>query len=109
MIFNRFIDGSRNARRNPSRTSEFERCRRADDYERCCFFRHLNTLINEQRQRDRSLKAREEAQVKETKKRNQKMLQTVSHHFPGIEIVTKLQKHQDAIEELARPRVLSSK
>ena len=30
MIFNRFIDVSQNARHNPSRTSEFERCDRID-------------------------------------------------------------------------------
>ncbi len=68
------------------------------------FFRNLNTIINQQRLRDRSLKIRQEKQAKDLKKRNQKILQTVSHHFPDIEILSKYQKHRNAIEQLAKPR-----
>jgi len=58
--------------------------------------------------RDRSLKARQEKQENDIKKRNQKILQTVSHHFPDIEIISKYQKRKEAIEQLARPRVFSA-
>ncbi len=58
--------------------------------------------------RDRSLKARQEKQANDLKRRNQKILQTVSQHFPNIEIISKYQKHQDAIEQLARPRAYSA-
>ena len=58
--------------------------------------------------RDRSLKARQEKQAKDLKNRNQKILQTVSHHFPNIEIITKYQKHRKTIEQLARPRAYSA-
>jgi len=71
-------------------------------------FRNLNDIINEQRMRDRSLKVRQVKQEKDLKKRNRKILQTVSHHFPAIEIVSKYQKHRDAIEQLARPRAYSA-
>lgn len=63
----------------------------------------------DQRLRDRSLKARQEKQLKEMKKRNQKILETVSHHFPGIEVISKHEKRQEAIEQLARPRLISAK
>jgi len=71
-------------------------------------FRNFNTIINQQRLRDRSLKAREEKQAKDLKKRNQKILKTVSHHFPDIEIMSKYEKHQEAIEKLAKPRAYSA-
>ncbi len=71
-------------------------------------FRNLNDIINEQRMRDRSLKVRQMKQEKNLKKRNQKILQTVSHHFPDIEIISKYQKHKDAIEQLAKPRARSA-
>lgn len=70
--------------------------------------RDLNDIINQQRIRDRLLKIRQEKQAKHLKKRNQKILQTVSHHFPDIEIISKYQKHKEAIEQLARPRALSA-
>ncbi len=72
------------------------------------FFRNLNDIINEQRMRDRSLKVRQVKQEKDMKKRNRKILQTVSHHFPDIEIISKYQKHRDAIEQLAKPRAYSA-
>jgi hypothetical protein len=71
-------------------------------------YRNLNNIIKEQRMRDRSLKARQEKQKKNMEKRNQKILQTVSHHFPNIEIISKYQKHKEAIERLARPRAHSA-
>jgi hypothetical protein len=58
--------------------------------------------------RDRSLKARQEKQEKDMKQKNQKILQTVSRHFPDIEIVSKYQKHKQAIEKLAKPRARSA-
>jgi hypothetical protein len=58
--------------------------------------------------RDRLLKIRQEKQAKDLKKRNQKILQTVSHHFPDIEIISKYQKHKQAIEQLAKPRAHSA-
>ena len=70
--------------------------------------RNLNMVFTQQRMRDRSLKAREEKETKDLRKRNQKILQTVSHHFPDIEILTPYQKHQDAIEQLAKPRAHSA-
>jgi len=72
------------------------------------FFRNLNDIINQQRMRDRLLKIRQEKQAKDLKKRNQKILQTVSHHFPDIEIISKYQKHKQAIEQLAKPRAHSA-
>ena len=54
--------------------------------------------------RDRSLRARQERQEKETKKRNQKILDTVNRHFPDIDIVSKQEKHIEAIAQLAKPR-----
>jgi hypothetical protein len=75
----------------------------------CYFdFRNLNTVINQQRMRDRSLKARQVKEAKNLKKRNRKILQTVSQHFPNIDIVSRYEKHQDAIEELSRPRAHSA-
>ena len=71
------------------------------------FRRHLNTLIKEQRLRDRSLKIREEKQTQHKKQRNHRILQTVTHHFPEIEIVTRRQKHRQAITDLAKPRAAS--
>jgi hypothetical protein len=65
-------------------------------------------IINEQRMRDRSLKARQEKQENDMKKRNRKILQTVSQHFPDIDIISKHQKHREAIEQLARPRAYSA-
>lgn len=71
------------------------------------FRRHLHTLIKEQRLRDRSLKIREEKQTQHKKQRNQRILQAVTHHFPEIEIVTRRQKHRQAITNLAKPRAAS--
>lgn len=61
-------------------------------------------MIHEQRMRDRSQKARREQQEKNVEKRNQKILQTVNEHFPDIDIVSRQDKHHDAIEQLAKPR-----
>ena len=58
--------------------------------------------------RDRSLKARQVKQAKDLKKRNRKILETVSQHFPDIEVVSRYEKHQDAIEQLAKPRAHSA-
>lgn len=66
--------------------------------------RNLTELINQQRVRDRSQKLRQEQQEREIKKRNQKILQTVNQHFPDIDIVSRVEKHQEAIEQLAKPR-----
>lgn len=71
-------------------------------------FRNLNKIITEQRMRDRSLKTREEQEAKDLKKRNRKILQTVTHHFPDIDILTRREKHEDAIDQLARPRAHSA-
>lgn len=48
--------------------------------------------------------------MKSVKKRNRKILETVSHHFPDIEIVTRYERHKEAIEELAKakPRAASA-
>lgn len=70
-------------------------------------FRSFNTIIREQRLRDRTMKILREKQVKTLKKRNRKILETVSQHFPDIEVVTKYEKHKEAIEKLARPRAVS--
>lgn len=70
--------------------------------------RNLNTIINIQRFRDRSLKARQEQEIRDVKRRNRRILQTVSHHFPDIEIISRQQKHIEAIEELAKPRSFSA-
>ncbi len=58
--------------------------------------------------RDRSLKARQVKEAKDLKKRNRKILETVSQHFPDIEVVSRYEKHQDAIEQLAKPRAHSA-
>ncbi len=71
------------------------------------FIRNLNSIINQQRMRDRSQKARLEKQEKDIKKRNQKILETVNQHFPDIDIVSKQEKHKQAIEQLAKPRMFS--
>lgn len=65
-------------------------------------------MITAQRLRDRSLKVREEQEAKNLQKRNRKILQTVTEHFPDIEILTREEKHRDAIEQLARPRAHSA-
>lgn len=65
-------------------------------------------MITAQRMRDRSLKARREQEAKDLQKRNRKILQTVTQHFPDIEILTRQQKHREAIEQLARPRAHSA-
>lgn len=54
--------------------------------------------------RDRSLKVRQLKDAKNLKKRNRKILETVSQHFPDIEIVSRYEQHRDAIEQLAKPR-----
>lgn len=64
-------------------------------------------MVNQQRLRDRSVKARQEKQEQDIKKRNQKILQTVSQHFPDIEVISKYQKHKEAIEQLAKPRIFN--
>ena len=73
------------------------------------FYRNLNNIINQQRMRDRSLKAQQERQTNEMRKRNQKILETVSQHFPEIEILTRYEKHREAIVKLAKPRASSAK
>ena len=70
-------------------------------------FRNLTSIINQQRMRDRSQKARQEKQEKDVKKRNKKILQTVNQHFPDIDIISKQEKHKEAIEQLAKPRMFS--
>jgi hypothetical protein len=65
-------------------------------------------MINEQRMRDRLLKIRQEKQANDLKRRNQKILQTVSQYFPDIEIISKYQKRKEAIERLAKPRAYSA-
>jgi hypothetical protein len=57
--------------------------------------------------RERWQKARIAKQEKDIKKRNQKILEAVTHHFPDIDIVTKQEKHKLAIEQLAKPRLFS--
>ncbi|CAF0913728.1 unnamed protein product [Rotaria sp. Silwood1] len=71
-------------------------------------YKNINTIFNQQRMRDRSLKARQEKQAKDMRKHNRKILQTVSHHFPDIDIMTRYQKHQETVERLARPRTYSA-
>ena len=58
--------------------------------------------------RDRSLKTHEEQEEKDLQRRNRKILQTVTRHFPDIDILTQREKHHDAIEKLARPRAHSA-
>jgi hypothetical protein len=58
--------------------------------------------------RDRSQKARQEKQEKDLKKRNQKILLTVNQHFPDIDIISKRERHKEAIERLSKPRLLSA-
>jgi hypothetical protein len=67
-------------------------------------FRNLNDVLHQQRMRNRSLKAREEKYESDMKKRNQKILQTVTQHFPDIDIMSKKEKHKQAIEQLAKPK-----
>lgn len=64
-------------------------------------------MIQQRRMRDRSQKVRQEQQEREIKKRNQKILQTVNQHFPDIDIISRVEKHHDAIEQLAKPRSYS--
>lgn len=70
--------------------------------------RNLNDMIQQQRMRDRTQKARQEQQERERKKRNQKILETVNQHFPDIEIVSRVERHHEAIEHLAKPRSYSA-
>jgi hypothetical protein len=58
--------------------------------------------------RERWKKARIVKQENDIKKRNQKILQTVNQHFPDIDIVSKQEKHKQAIEQLAKPRMFSA-
>jgi hypothetical protein len=58
--------------------------------------------------RERWQKARIVKQENDIKKRNQKILQTVNQHFPDIDIVSKQEKHKQAIEQLAKPRMFSA-
>lgn len=69
--------------------------------------RNLTSIINQQRLRDRSIKQRQEQQEKNVEKRNEKILQTVTQHFPDIDIISKQERHQRAIEQLAKPRTMS--
>jgi hypothetical protein len=54
--------------------------------------------------RDRLKKLRQEKQEKDIQKRNQKILHTVDQHFPDIDIISKREKHKEAIEQLSKPR-----
>jgi len=65
-------------------------------------------ILNQQRIRDRWQKARQEKQEKDIKKRNQKILEAVSQHFPNIKIINEREKHKEAIEQLAKPRIFSA-
>ena len=65
-------------------------------------------VITQQRMRDRSLKSQQIQEAKDLRQRNRKILQTVSQHFPEIEVVTRYEKHRDAIEQLAKPRARSA-
>lgn len=56
--------------------------------------------------RDRLRKVRLSKQEKEIEERNQKILQTVNQHFPNIDIISKQERHKQAIEQLAKPRQL---
>lgn len=67
--------------------------------------RNLTTIIHLQRMRDRWRKARITRQEKDLQERNQKILQTVNQHFPNIDIISKQEKHKQAIEQLAKPRL----
>ncbi|CAF2054910.1 unnamed protein product [Rotaria magnacalcarata] len=71
-------------------------------------FKTLSTVINQQRVRDRLLKTRQEKQEKDLKNRNKRILETVNEYFPAIEIVSKQEKHKEAIEKLSKPRISSS-
>ena len=66
-------------------------------------------MINQQRHRDRSLKAQKEKEIRVRNQRNQKILLTVTEHFPDIEVISKHQKHRQAIEKLAKPRATSAR
>jgi 3'-phosphoadenosine 5'-phosphosulfate (PAPS) 3'-phosphatase len=66
-------------------------------------------MINQQRQKDRSYKALEKQQEYGIKKRNKKILQTVNEHFPQIDIISREEKHHDAIAQLAKPRLYDDK
>jgi hypothetical protein len=65
-------------------------------------------IINQQRKRDRLLKIRQEKEANDLKKRNRKILQTVSHHFPDIEILSRYEKRQNTINKLSKPRAYSA-
>ena len=54
--------------------------------------------------RNRLHKARLSRQEKDIEERNQKILQTVNQHFPNIDIISKQERHKQAIEQLAKPR-----
>ncbi|CAF1628261.1 unnamed protein product [Rotaria magnacalcarata] len=71
-------------------------------------YKTVNTIIHQQRVHDRLLKIHQEKQIKHMKQRNRKILETVSQHFPNIEIISKHQKHKEAIEKLAKPRAHSA-
>ncbi|CAF4601555.1 unnamed protein product [Rotaria socialis] len=68
-------------------------------------FKNLSTVINQQRVRDRLLKARQEKQEKDLKNRNKRILETVNEYFPEIEILSKQEKHKEALEKLSKPRI----
>ena len=89
-------------------TYKYERDRLSHRFHRSFLFRNLNKIITQQRMRDRSLKTQEEQEARELKKRNRKILQTATQHFPDIDILTRREKHKDAIEQLARPRARSA-
>ncbi|CAF3582011.1 unnamed protein product [Rotaria socialis] len=71
-------------------------------------YQAINGIIQQQRVRDRLLKIHQEQQTRHMKKHNRKILETVSQHFPDIEIISKYQKHKEAIEKLAKPRAHSA-
>lgn len=62
-------------------------------------------MIHLQRMRNRLRKARVSRQEKELEERNQKILQTVNQHFPNIDIISRQERHKQAIEHLAKPRL----
>lgn len=68
------------------------------------YSRSLNSVITQQRIHDRLLKARQEQEEKDMKIRNKKILEAVNEHFPDIDIMTRHEKHREAIEKLAKPR-----
>ena len=71
------------------------------------FGRNLSDVIHQQRMRDRLQKVRQEKQENDLKKRNQKILQTVNQHFPDIDVMSKKEKHKQAIEQLSKPKPFS--